>query len=42
MDKVLRTVNAGFIEWKDVQKVAKTLEADYVVREVTTFDQLLR
>jgi curli biogenesis system outer membrane secretion channel CsgG len=31
---------AGFIEWEDAQKIAKTLEADYVVMgEVTTFDQ---
>jgi hypothetical protein len=31
---------SGFIDWEDAQKVAKTLEADYVVMgEVTAFDQ---
>ncbi len=31
---------AGFIDWEDAQKVAKTLEADYVVMgEVSAFDQ---
>lgn len=31
---------AGIIDWEDAQKVAKTLEADYVLMgEVTVFDQ---
>jgi curli biogenesis system outer membrane secretion channel CsgG len=31
---------SGFIDWEDAQKVAKTLEADYVLMgEVTAFDQ---
>ncbi len=32
--------SVGIIDWEDVQKVAKTLEADYVLMgEVTVFDQ---
>lgn len=31
---------AGFIDWEEAQKVAKSLEADYVIMgEVTAFDQ---
>ncbi len=41
--EALRTAKvetAGFVDWEDAQKVAKTLEADYVLMgEVTAFDQ---
>lgn len=35
-----RVETAGFIDWEDAQKVARSLEADYVMMgEVTAFDQ---
>jgi curli biogenesis system outer membrane secretion channel CsgG len=35
-----RVETSGFVDWEDAQKVAKTLEAEYVVMgEVTAFDQ---
>ncbi|HEY3247978.1 MAG TPA: CsgG/HfaB family protein [bacterium] len=38
--KQARLETSGILDWQDVQKVAKTLSADYVLMgEVTTFDQ---
>ncbi len=35
-----KTETAGIIDWEDAQKVARTLEADYVIMgEITVFDQ---
>lgn len=35
-----RVETSGFIDWEDAQKVARSLEADYVIMgEVTAFDQ---